>query len=114
MARAEADDVDVLVSLYHGCHGQLAGLQTEKKFEVLNWTDILVQALGQQPYDDVNKRYRMQSDWDMVLDEGEIFLKANGIHMDREWLKGLLPDIFGQTEFKGGLEEFACGREAAE
>jgi hypothetical protein len=31
-----------------------------------------------------------------------------------EWLKGLLPDIFGQTEFKGGLEEFACGREAAE
>ena len=114
VARAEADDVDVLVSLYHGCHGQLAGLQTEEKFEVLNWTDILVQALGQQPYDDVNKRYRMQSDWDMVLDEGEIFLKANGIHMDREWLKGLLPDIFGQTEFKGGLEEFACRREAAE
>ena len=114
VARAEADDVDVLVSLYHGCHGQLAGLQTEVKFEVLNWTDILVQALGQQPYDDVNKRYRMQSDWDMVLDEGEIFLKSNGIHMDREWLKGLLPDIFGQTEFKGGLEEFACGREAAE
>ena len=114
VARAEADDVDVLVSLYHGCHGQLAGLQTEEKFEVLNWTDILVQALGQQPYDDVNKRYRMQSDWDMVLDEGEIFLKSNGIHMDREWLKGLLPDIFGQTEFKGGLEEFACRREAAE
>ena len=114
LARAESSDVDVLVSLYHGCHGQLSGLQAEGKFEVLNWTDILVQALGQQPFDDANKRYRMRSDWDMVLDEGEIFLKANGIQMDRERLKGLLPDIFSQTEFKGGLEEFACNRETVE
>ncbi len=111
LARAEADDIDVLVSLYHGCHGQLAGLEAGGKFEVLNWTDILVQALGQQPHDDISKRYRCQDDWDMVLDEGEIFLKANGIEMDRDWLKELLPDIFAQTEFKGGLEAFGCERE---
>ena len=42
----------------------------------------------------------------MVLDEGEIYLKANGVNMDRVWLKGLLPDIFAQSEFKGGLESF--------
>ena len=112
IVRAAADDVDVLVSLYHGCHGQLSGLEAGGEFEVMNWTDILVRALGQQPHDDVSKRYRMRDDWDMVLDEGEIYLKANGIDMDRDWLKGLLPDIFGQTEFKGGLDEFACGREA--
>ncbi len=112
--RASGDDVDVLVSLYHGCHGQLAGLQKEHGFEVMNWTDILVHALGQTPHEDRNKRYRLADDWDMVLDEGEIYLKANGVHMERDWLKGLLPDIFAQTEFKGGLEEFACGREAAE
>lgn len=114
VARASADDVDILVSLYHGCHGQLSGLEAAGDFEVLNWTDILVQALGQQPHDDISKRYRMQNDWDMVLDEGEIYLKANGIDMDRDWLKSLLPDIFGQTEFKGGLEEFGCGREATQ
>ncbi|MBT3330210.1 MAG: (Fe-S)-binding protein [Rhodospirillaceae bacterium] len=107
LARAEAEDVDILVSLYHGCHGQLSGLEAGGKFQVVNWTDLLVQALGQQPHDDISKRYRMQDDWDMVLDEGEIYLKANGVDMDREWLKSLLPDIFGQTEFKGGLEAFA-------
>ena len=74
----------------------------------------MLRALGQQPFDDVNKRYRMESDWDMVLNEGEIFLKANGIQMGREQLKGLLPDIFSQAEFKGGLEEFAYSREAVE
>ena len=112
LARAGAGGVDVLVSLYHGCHGQLSGLEAEGKFQVLNWTDLLVQALGQQPHDDVSKRYRMQDDWDMVLDEGEIYLKANGIDMDRDWLKSLLPEIFAQTEFKGGLEEFGCDRMA--
>ncbi len=110
LARAEADDVDILVSLYHGCHGQLAALEAGGRFEVLNWTDLLVQALGHAPHDDVSKRYRMQNDWDMVLDEGEIYLKANGINMDRDWLKSLLPEIFAQSEFKGGLEAFACDR----
>jgi heterodisulfide reductase subunit D len=109
LARAERDDVDILISLYHGCHGQLSGLEAGGKFQVLNWTDLLVQALGQQPHDDVSKRYRMQDDWDMVLDEGEIYLKANGIHMDRDWLKNLLPEIFAQKEFTGGLEAFAAG-----
>ena len=108
LARAACDDVDVLVSLYHGCHGQLAALQAGGTFEVLNWTDLLVQALGHQPHDDISKRYRMQDDWNMVLDEGEIYLKANGIDMDRDWLKRLLPDIFAQAEFKDGLEAFAC------
>jgi len=45
----------------------------------------------------------------MVLDKREIYLKANGIDLDRGWLKILLPDLFGQTEFKGGLEAFASG-----
>ena len=106
IARAEADDIDALITLFHGCHGQLAGEESRGAFEVLNWTDLVMEALGESPHDDVNKRYRLQQDWDMVLDEGEIYLKANGVDVDREWLKGLLPDIFAQTEFKGGLECF--------
>lgn len=106
LARAEADGIDALVTLFHGCHGQLAAEEKRGTFEVLNWTDLVVEALGETPHDDSNKRYRLHQDWDMVLDEGEIYLKANGIDVDREWLKGLLPDIFAQTEFKGGLECF--------
>jgi heterodisulfide reductase subunit D len=105
--RAESDDVDVLVTLFHGCHGQLSGEEKRGTFEVLNWTDILVEALGGTPHDDISKRFRMQDDWDMILDEGEIYLRANGVDVDREWLKGVLPQVFAQVEFKGGLEEFA-------
>ena len=73
---------------------------------VANAPPAELEALGEIPHVDMNKRYRLQQDWDMVLDEGEIYLKANGVNMDRVWLKGLLPDIFAQSEFKGGLESF--------
>ena len=42
-------------------------------------------------HDDISKRYRSQPDLDMVLDEGEIYLKANGVTSDREKLKRILP-----------------------
>ena len=45
-AQAEAEDVDILASLYHGCHGQLSGLKAKGKFQVMNWTDLLVRALS--------------------------------------------------------------------
>jgi heterodisulfide reductase subunit D len=108
LERAAADDVDTLVTLFHGCHGQLAGEEKHGAFEVLNWTDLLVEALGASPHQDLSKRYRMQDDWDAVLEEGDVYLRANGIDLDRAWLKSVLPDIFAQAEFKGGLEEFAA------
>ena len=46
LAQAEAEDVDILASLYHGCHGQLSGLEAKGKFQVMNWTDLLVRALS--------------------------------------------------------------------
>ena len=46
LAQAEAEDVDILASLYHGCHGQLSGLKAKGKFQVMNWTDLLVRALS--------------------------------------------------------------------
>ncbi|MDE0815364.1 MAG: hypothetical protein OSB46_15435 [Alphaproteobacteria bacterium] len=46
LAQAEAEDVDILASLYHGCHGQLSGLEAKGKFQAMNWTDLLVRALS--------------------------------------------------------------------
>jgi hypothetical protein len=34
----------------------------------------------------------------MVLDKRGIYLKANGIDLDRGWLKILLPNLFGQHD----------------
>jgi len=45
-----------------------------------------------------------------VLDKCAICLKSNDINMDREWLKSMQPDIFAQTEFKGGIESFGIDR----
>jgi Fe-S oxidoreductase len=108
LERAAADDVDTLVSLFHGCHGQLAGEEKHGAFEVMNWTDLLVQALGASPHRDLSKRYRMQDDWDAVIEEGEVYLLSNGIELDRDWFRTVLPEIFAQAEFKGGLEAFAA------
>ena len=107
LQRLEADDVDTLVTLYHGCHAQLASQEARGHVDVVNWTDLLVEAMGQQPHDDISKRYRMQDDWDLLLNEGEIYLRANGVDVDRAWLKQVLPDVFAQAEFTGGLECFA-------
>jgi hypothetical protein len=76
----------------------------------LNWTDLVVEALGETVYADLNKCCRLHQDWAIVLDEGAIYLKVNDISMDREWLKSIQPDIFAQTKFKGGLESFGNDR----
>ncbi len=104
LRRIARDDVDLLITLYHGCHGQLVSLQARGEVEVLNFTDLLVEALGEAPREDRSKHLRMMDDWRLVLEEGAPWLKANGIDVDPEWLRGLLPDIFAQAEFKGGLE----------
>lgn len=104
LERIERDDVDLLITLYHGCHAQLAQLEARGAVEVLNFTDLLVEALGEAPREDRSKHLRMMDDWRLVFEEGAPWLKANGIDVDPEWLRGLLPDIFAQAEFKGGLE----------
>ncbi len=104
LERIRHDDVDTLISLYHGCHGQLSRLEAEGDVEVLNFTDLLVEALGEAPREDRAKHLRMMDDWRLVFEEGAPWLKANGIDVDPDWLRGLLPDIFAQAEFKGGLD----------
>ena len=60
--------------------------------------------------DDVYKRYRLYDDWRMVVEEGEPFLRANGIKFDRTLLEKTLPEVFSNAEFAGGLECFAAPR----
>lgn len=112
LRRASAPDVDTLVTLYHGCHAQLAASARGGAFDVVNWTDLLVEALGAEPHRDISKHYRMQEDWALIAEEGEVYLKANGVEISRDWLTEILPEVFAQTEFKGGLECFASEKRA--
>ncbi len=97
---------DVLVTLYHGCHQTFIGAEKTGAFKVLNFTDVLVEALGQTPYFDQMKHYRLMDDFQMIIDEAQPLLKANGIEIDSEWLLQHGPSIFAGLEFKGQLECF--------
>jgi Fe-S oxidoreductase len=105
--RMRETDADVLVTFYHNCHASFVRAEGEGGFRVLNYTDLLVEALGAAPHDDVFKRLRLIDDWKMIIEEAEPYLRANGIEFDREFLEKILPDVFRMAEFTGGLDCFA-------
>ncbi len=104
--RTRVTDADILVTLYHGCHRAFLDAEKEGKFAVLNYTDLLVQALGEEPYADRLKDYKLLDDWKLIVEESQPFLKANGIEIEDDWLTKHGPAIFAQLEFKGQLDCF--------
>lgn len=110
LARAAQPDVDALVSLYHGCHGQLAASAEQGGKPVVNFTDILVRALGGEPRRDAFEGWRMAGDWQALVSETLPTLRGNGMDLDAQWLEDVLPDVFAGKEFVGGLEALASRR----
>jgi heterodisulfide reductase subunit D len=100
-------DCDALVSLYHGCHQQLAVAGREHGFQVLNFTDLLVRALGGTPREDALEAYRALGEWHAIAEAAEPRLKASGIEFDPGALAAVLPEVFASAEFRGGLQAFA-------
>jgi Fe-S oxidoreductase len=101
--RVHETGADTLVTLYHGCHAAFVPVEKEGRVRVLNFTDVLVEALGGTPHDDVLKRYRLADDAKLVLEEGVPYLRANGIDVDPALLERILPELFTLAEFRGGL-----------
>lgn len=104
--RAAELEVDAVVSLFHGCHLQLAGDGREHGFEVLNFTDLLVRALGGQPRNDALEAFRALGDWHEIARQASPKLAAHGINMTPEDLASVLPEVFSTAEFRGGLQSF--------
>lgn len=107
MARLAEPGIDALVSLYHGCHGQLAASAETGGKPVVNFTDILVRALGGEPRRDALEGWRMAGEWRALADQALPLLQRNGMTPDPDWLETVLPDVFAGKEFAGGLEVFA-------
>jgi Fe-S oxidoreductase len=104
--RVSESGVDALVSLYHGCHMQLAAAGRLHGFQVINFTDLLVRALGGTPRDDPLEPLRALDDWPAIACQVAPQLLASGIEMDTDTLAGLLPELFTLAEFRGGLKGF--------
>lgn len=108
LRRAAEPGIDALVSLYHGCHGQLALAGRQHGFAVMNFTDLLVRALGGEPRVDAMEGFRAISDWQEIARRAGPMIAANGITFDAEALAAVLPEVFAQAEFRGGLQAFAA------
>lgn len=102
--RVRATGADTLVTLYHGCHMAFIGLEQTESFEVLNFTELLAQALGQQPREDRLKTLRGMEDWKAIVQDAQPWLQRNGVVLDSEWLERHGAEIFAVSEFKGGLD----------
>lgn len=107
LRRMAASGCDALVSLYHGCHQQLAAAGREHGFAVVNFTDLLVRSLGGQPREDAMEAYLALGDWHAIAREAQPRLRASGIDFEAEPLAAVLPEVFASAEFRGGLEAFA-------
>ena len=108
LRRLREPGIDALVSLYHGCHGQLSAMGEAEGIAVVNFTDLLVRALGGEPRADLLQGWRMAGEWQALAQASLPSLKVNGMDLDPDWLAELLPDVLAQKEFKGGLQAFAA------
>jgi heterodisulfide reductase subunit D len=68
LAAAEAAGVDCLVGIYHACHRELCAHETTYPFKIVNFLELVGEAMGVQR-DDLFKQWKMMQDVDRVLAE---------------------------------------------
>jgi Fe-S oxidoreductase len=88
---AKAAGVDVLIDLYHSCHRDLCGFESEYPFRIVNWTTILAESLGLPSHEDRFKRYRLMNDIKAVLEDAKDFITAN--RLDPRMVEEMLPNL---------------------
>lgn len=102
--RVRAQRADALVTLYHGCHMAFLPAARTGEFAVLNFTDLLAQALGRAPHEDRLQQFSLTNEWQAIVREARPYLEANGLDIDPAWLAAHGPEIFSVAEFRGGLD----------
>ena len=82
----------------------VVSLSENENIKIVNFTDLLVRALGGTPREDVLEAGRMLKDWHAMAANIQITLAENGTEVDTDWLADLMPELFTSAEFKGGLK----------
>src|SRR5262249_56456563 len=68
LAAAQAAGVDCLVGIYHACHRELCAHETTYSFKIVNFLELVGEAMDIQR-DDFFKQWKMMQDVDRVLAE---------------------------------------------
>ncbi len=87
LAAAEAAGVDCLVGIYHACHRELCAHEATYPFKVVNFLELVGEAMGVRR-DDLFKQWKMMQDVDRVLAEvaGQATLAGLDLESVREVL----------------------------
>jgi heterodisulfide reductase subunit D len=104
---AVAAGADTIVTMYHSCHRALAGAEAVYPLRVVNFTDILAEALGRGGHPDYYRLYKAGGSMDEAVAAARRFLADNGVRVDEASVQSLTADIFNETGLAGSREAFA-------
>ena len=91
-AAAEAG-VDTFASIFHGCHRELIKFQPKVSFELLNFMELIGEAMGIH-IPDLYKRLQMIGDIDAIIADTAGHIEAHGLDLDQV-RDVLAQDLFG-------------------
>ena len=104
LERVRAHRADALVTLFHSCHMAFVGQEMSGEFQVLNFTDLLAQAVGRVPSTDRLKHFRLLDDWPAIVADVRPFLEENQLPVDLEWLEKNGARLISLAEFSSDFD----------
>jgi Fe-S oxidoreductase len=90
---AAAAGVTTFASIFHGCHRELVKFQPEVSFELLNFMELIGEAMGIH-IPDLYKRLQVMGDIDAIVADTADLIAAHELELD-EVRDALAQDMFG-------------------
>jgi Fe-S oxidoreductase len=103
---AVAAGADTVVTMYHSCHRALAGAEAVYPLRVVNFTDVIAEALGRGGHPDYYRLYKQGGAMDEAVAAARKFLQSNGVKVDEASVQSLTADIFNETGLAGPRDAF--------
>ena len=97
---------DLLVTMYHSCHRALAGAEARYPFRVVNFTDVLAEALGRGRRTDYYKLYKTGGEMQQAVEAARDYLQDNGVKVSQDTIAALSDEMFNETGLSGEREDF--------
>jgi len=97
---------DLLITTYHSCHRALAGAEALYPFRVMNFTDVLAEALGTGGRTDFYKLYKSGGEMSEAVEAARAHLESNGLTVSPETVEALTAEMFAETGLAGDAGAF--------
>jgi hypothetical protein len=102
LAAAAAAGIDCLVGIYHACHRELCAHETASPFKIVNFLELVGEAMGVAKID-LFKQWKMMQDVDRVL--AEVTKQATTAGLDLESVREvLIAHMLGEQPLPVGFQ----------